>query len=785
MYLNLKNKIILLLLLFSSFIGRAQEQEDYTIAILGDKLIPETDQILDQLKDEIKSVVGQSANIVFKDSFILLNDLNLEKAKSNYENMLNSKDVDLILSFGSVNNFVIAKNTVFPKPTILFGVINDDYITFPEGQVSSNITNLTYILTPKSYKRDLLQFKEIYPFKKIGIIVDDYLTEIYPVKNTLDKIFETIEAEYVLIPINKANDIDGKLESLDAIYLSGGLFFSKDEQISLVNKINSKRLPSFTSIDEHLSDYGVLLTSQPINNLDQFFRRIALNIESAVNDENLADLPIYMDLQAKLSLNIETAFQINFPLKYSFLLKTNIVGNVNQISFQKQYSLSEVFNQVLDQNLSLKAEQKNIEIASQEVKLSKSEYLPDVSSSLSGTHIDPELAKVSNGSNPEYSTSGNLTFEQLIFSEQASANIKIQKELKEASIENYNSKQKDAILNSGVAYYNALIAKANYLINDENLRVTRQNYEIAQQKFDAGETGKSDVLRWKSELAMATQNIVTSFTQLNQSFNELNQILNNPIGLKIDVLNEDFKNHNDKNDFKFFNMLDDPFLRAKFTQLVEEKAIANAHELKSLQHNINASKRTAMLYQRSKFLPTIGLQGQYNHTFSKDGAGSKYPTGIVGAPNGYYNVGVQLSLPIFQKKQRNINRQKSYIQRDQLNIQKDETIVSIKRNVNDIILSIVSQFSNIELSKVSTEAAKESLELMQISYSNGATGITSLIDSQQAYFQAQQQQANADYNFQLSILQLERIMSYFFTLHSEEENEAFINQVKERIVQMN
>ena len=138
----MKNKIILLLLIFSSFIGRAQQQEDYTIAILGDKLIPETDQILAQLKDEIKSVVGQSANIVFKDSFILLNDLNLEKAKDNYDKMLKSPDVDLILSFGSVNNYVIAKNKAFPKPVILFGIINDDFITFPEGQVSSNIPNL-------------------------------------------------------------------------------------------------------------------------------------------------------------------------------------------------------------------------------------------------------------------------------------------------------------------------------------------------------------------------------------------------------------------------------------------------------------------------------------------------------------------------------------------------------------------------------------------------------------------------------------------------------------------
>lgn len=780
----MKNKIILLLLIFSSFLGRAQQQEDYTIAILGDKLIPETDQILAQLKDEIKSVVGQSANIVFKDSFILLNDLDLNKAKNNYESMLESNDVDLILSFGSVNNFVIAKNKSFPKPVILFGVINDDFITFPEGQVGSNTPNLTYILTPQSYKRDLLQFKEIFPFRKIGIVLDEYLTEIYPVKNTLDEIFKDIEAEYVLIPINQVSNIDGKLESLDAVYLSGGIYFSKDEQIALVKKLNEKKLPTFTSIDKHFSNYGVLLTSQPINDLDQFFRRIALNIEASVNGDNLSQLPIYMDIDAKLSLNIETAFQINFPLKYSFLLRTNIVGNANRLSYQKRYSLPDVMHQVLEQNLGLKAKQKNIELASQEVKLSKSEYLPNLSTSVSGTHIDPDLAEASNGSNPEYSTSGNIKLEQVLFSEQASANIKVQKELEKATKESYNSSEKNAILDAGVAFYSALIAKANFLINDENLRVTRKNYEIAQQKYDAGQTGKSDVLRWKSELARATQSIVSGYTSLNQSFNDLNQILNNPMGLRIDVLNieEDELGKTKKEHWKFFNLLDDPFLREKFTLFVEEQAIENAHELKSLQHNISATKRLETLYQRSKFLPTVGLQGQYNHTFTRDGKGTSYPTGFTGAPDGYYNVGVQVSLPIFQKNQRNINRQKSFIQREQLNYQKDETIVSIKKSVNDVILSILSQYSSIELSQVSTEAAKESLELMQVSYSNGAIGITTLIDSQQAYFQAQQQQANATYNFQLSILQLERIMSYFFILHSEEENQAFINRVKEKIV---
>ena len=78
-----------------------------------------------------------------------------------------------------------------------------------------------------------------------------------------------------------------------------------------------------------------------------------------------------------------------------------------------------------------------------------------------------------------------------------------------------------------------------------------------------------------------------------------------------------------------------------------------------------------------------------------------------------------------------------------------------------------------QISKVSAEAAFESLELTQAAYYSGAVSITSLIDAQQAYIRAQQEQANATYNYLINFLQMERIISYFFMLHTEEENRNF------------
>ncbi|WP_321307639.1 TolC family protein [Marinifilum fragile] len=783
----MKQLILLSFILLNATRINAQNTKEYSVAILGDEYIHENDSILNLLKAEIKSVVSQEATVVFKKEYYLMNQLSQEKAKENYQTVVNSEDVDLILSFGSFNNFVIAQNKAFPKPVILFGVINDDFIEFPEGQNTSQVKNLTYILTPKSYKEDLSEFKEMYPYKKVGIILDEYLTEIYPVKETLDKILGEIKSEYKIISISSVNELDAQLEGVDAVYISGGLYFSMEEKQRMIDMINNRNLPSYTSLVEEFSSLGVLFNTQPVNELNQFLRRIALNIEAAVLGSDLSDLPIYLDVETKLLLNIETSFRINFPLKYSFLIKTNIVGNANNLAYKKSYYLDNFVYQLLENNLSLKASKYDINLAKQEVKLANSQYLPNLTSSVTGSHIDPDLAEVSNGSNPEYTTSGNVSVEQLLFSEQASGNIKIQKKLASASEENYNATEKNAILDAGITFYNALIAKANYLINDENLRVTRKNFEIAQQNYSAGQTGKGDVLRWRSELALATQNIVNAYTNFIQAMHAINQLLNNPIDYKIDIKHSlvDEKTE-DQFDYKgLIKLIDDPILRDKLLKYLETVAIENAHELKSLQFNIEASERSAKLYQRSKFLPTIALQGGYNHTFSKDGKGSTYPTGIVGAPDEYYNVGVQLSLPIFNQNQRSLNRQKSLIQQKQLNIQKENTETLIKKNVNDIVYALLNLYTNIELSKLTTKTAKESLELMQISYSNGAIGITSLIDAQQAYFQAQQQQASAGYNFYLTLLQMERVLSYYFFLNPDEENQIFIQNLQNYLLTNN
>ena len=102
---------------------------------------------------------------------------------------------------------------------------------------------------------------------------------------------------------------------------------------------------------------------------------------------------------------------------------------------------------LLDRNLGLSSAKKGVELVqSKMLKLAKSGYLPNVTASVNGVYLDPKVAEISNGANPEFSTSGAIVAEQLIYSESASANIDIQKELQKAQEGKIQASELDALL---------------------------------------------------------------------------------------------------------------------------------------------------------------------------------------------------------------------------------------------------------------------------------------------------------------------------------------------------
>ncbi len=764
---------LVFLLVFINILAYSQVSKTVTIGILADKSSEEAKPLLEKLQNEIKAVAEQDAVVVFKE--VLENEFNVETAKINYQALLNS-DTDIILAFGVINTIVIYQQKSYSKPVIVFGSVNSDFYTIPEGKITSGIDNITYLIAPFSYTDDLDVFKSLYNYKKVGIIIDDFIPDMLPVKKLFDDYFSKNGGSYQLIPLKKDGSITADLNDIDAVYLAGGFYLKDNEFKTLVTSINAKKLPSFSAYSKEDVEKGILASNQPETNIDQFFRRIALNVEAIIEGTNPSTLPMYLDYKKKLSINSSTAKQIGFPLRYSMLANADFIGGENDVKVGTSYSIIDIMKGVVEKNLSLDVERKNIELSNQDVKTAKSSYLPNVTASANSVYLDPEVAEISNGANPEFSTSGNVTLEQVIYSEGAGANITINENLQKAQEETYNAAELDALLNASVAYFNALVLKTNVEIQNQNLQVTKKNLEIADQNFAAGESGKSDVLRFRSQLAQNTQSLINAENQKRQAFNTINQLMNNPIATEIDVDDAEisegiFENYKYQD---FLEILDDPKLRPALVEFLVEEAKKNAPELKNIGYNMEATQRNYRLNNLGRFVPTVALQGQYNLVLSESGKGTTVPPGFPNAPDGTYNVGVNLSLPIFQQNQRNINRQTAKIQEDQLLVQKENVELSIEKNVNDILLDMTNQIANIEISKVSEEAAKESLDLTQNAYAQGAVPLIQLIDAQTNYLQAQLARATANYDYLLTSMQLERAIGYFFLMNTEASNQDFI-----------
>ncbi len=71
--------------------------------------------------------------------------------------------------------------------------------------------------------------------------------------------------------------------------------------------------------------------------------------------------------------------------------------------------------------------------------------------------------------------------------------------------ERFNAQQLDALFDASNAYFNALILKSNLKILVTNMNLTKKNLQIAEENFEAGLAGKSDVFRFRSELAQDMQ----------------------------------------------------------------------------------------------------------------------------------------------------------------------------------------------------------------------------------------------------------------------------------------
>lgn len=750
------------------------EKSDLYIGLLLDFGAEATDDDgeLSLLQEEIHKVLGVDTSVHF-----LPEHMRFSAEHEDYLSLANDPAVDLIIAAGPASAAMLAAQGALPKPTIAVGILDVELQQMPLVEPGvSGVPNFTYVLSTHPIQKDLAAFHRIHPFSHLAVIVGENLKGRLDFEGFFDRLAAPYEAQVELVFWQKEASLPVLSDAADAVYLAVVFERSPEEVALLSEALAERKLPSFAMSRSYV-DAGIMACMGDESGQDQIFRKLALIVEGVALGEELAAMPVRHNLDEQWVLNAATIRRINFDLSFETLFSARFL-KADEPTTDRRLSLQEIIAEGLQRNLDLRIEKRNVDLASQDMRRAQSSLLPTVETSTTLLQVDPNVAERALGQQPERTGAGTGTVQQVLFSEQVFANVKIQQYLAEAARHQADLVALDVVLNLATAYFNILLAKTGMRIQDENLEVSRRNLKIARTRNAVGYAGVADVFRWESEVARATQASIEAFNNLYLAKVQLNRLLN-----RTDI-GEEFEVEDARLSDELFGRSDPTHIgplidRAGDVEILTDflvaEALQNMPSLKQLAANMKAAERQQQMNRRLYYLPTVALRGQADYTFWRAGKGM--PPASSEPVNSTWNLALHFTYPLFQGNQRKIAIDQTAIQQQQLRLQEESLRQQLSQAVQVRMTNLVSKRTNIHFAEVAAASAQKNFELVQDAYQKGQLAITQLVDAQRAALSARQAEAGAVYEYLVSYLQLENSIGGYTMFMAPEEQEAFVGRL--------
>lgn len=777
-YIRFIMVVFLIVLFFPT--AHAFAKKTVRVGLLMDESSPEKTGFIRQLQKELNNILGAEFNVLFPIEKQLTSKWSVAVARQGYSRLIGDKTVDIVLVAGILSCSALTDLTVFKKPVIAVGIIDPELQGVkPTSRNTSGVKNLTYIMFNRSIERDLALFHKVYPFKKVGIAGSGELLRLYKKSSeSVAKLMKKLNAEFVLLPVSQSvDDVITSLGDGDAVYLEYLGRFEGAERQRLIEQLTVKGIPTFGASLEDL-DQGALAAASPKESMNKVIRRIALNIESALNGEDLSTLPVGLSFEERLSINMKTARAIGFSPGFEILSRAEII---NEFSDEGDlvYGLKDVMSKAVRANLDLMIKKSEIDVAEKEVKLARANYFPTLSATAGETVIDEERATLSGGSQAERTLNGKLRLEQLIFSEEQVGSVTALKHQLSSTEYAYKTKLLDVGISAAGAYTNAIKAKTSIRIRKDNVEMTRKHLAIAKKKLAVGYSGISDVYRLESNLATAQTDLLAAVNSYKQLKIELNQVMNRPLTEKFSLKNSELSDHFQG---KYINRalkeyIDNPDDLKRYTHFLVGEALRNSPELKELDASMSAIERRRSSLKRKRFLPVVSLGAESEYIFDRSGAGSDVPG--VELPDDNWSAGLNFTWSLYTGGSTSVDIEKKQIELSRLKKQKLLYRQSIESTMRSAVLNTVTRAVTLKSSGVAADFAAKSLDLIRDAYTKGKASITELIDSQNTALNAELNKLNSEHDFTLAVLNVERAAGSLSVLGGEVNISEHMERIKE------
>ncbi|MBL4605242.1 MAG: TolC family protein, partial [Flavobacteriaceae bacterium] len=399
-------------------------------------------------------------------------------------------------------------------------------------------------------------------------------------------------------------------------------------------------------------------------------------------------------------------------MKTKFLLLVSLLF-VSLGFSQKKWTLKECVDHALTNNITIKQNLLNVELAKLNVETAKGNFLPSLNASTGGnlsfgSGFDPVTQN--RVSNTLYGGSFSLNSGVTVFNGYRNLNTFKQAQLGvESSKLDLEKIQNDISLFVVNGYLNILFAKESLNVAKVQAEISKKQVEAAKEKYDAGVTAKGDLLNAQSTAATDQQNVITNENTLTIALLNLTQTLQVP-SQNFDILNINVGSPS-------------AALLYDNSDVVYQKALTNQPQIKRAQLAIDNANLNIEIAKGS-YLPSISASANAgtNYGFDLDlPAGAQNTKFLTQLNDNFgYGLGFNVSVPIFNRTQTKTNIARQFVNREVSKVALDNQKLQLQQTIEQAFVDSKAAAKAYEASSISLEAQKEAFKNAQESYNLGA-----------------------------------------------------------------
>ena len=422
----------------------------------------------------------------------------------------------------------------------------------------------------------------------------------------------------------------------------------------------------------------------------------------------------------------------------------------------QKITIQDAIEIALENNYALKQAKNNLNLAEESIFSEYADFLPSVSSSLSGSRTSGQqfiFDRFSEGLDPfvnitSQSLSGRISANMNIFNGFNNIlTLRASEESKVSREESLQRAQESVIFNTASRYLQVLLDKELLEIAKENLVTSQKQLEQINAQVEVGSRPAVD--KYNQEATVANDELAVTQRENSLALNRILLIRQ----LQIDPLGNYEFVVPDVSDASEYSLV------AYELEYLINDALKYRSDIRSEEADINALEYQLLLSKSSQ-LPTIsasyGVSSRYSDQYSLAGQDVSFSDQFFDQQVNK-SLGLSFSLPLFNNWNRMYNIQASQVQLKNARLSLDNTKLQVVQEVTQAYNDYSSYAKQLEASEKSLVASEKAFETQQERYNVGASTLIELSQAQANYASAKSNYTQAIYN----LIFQEKLVDYY------------------------